>query len=177
MRERKPKKYLRHIFVYILIAAVISIFMTKYVASAYKIKGNSMFPVLADKERIIINKIAVKRKNINRYDIVVLKKPDNIKKSVIKRVIGLPGELIQIMEGEVFINNKKILQPFLKKPELMNKSVNMKPLLIKKGYYFVLGDNRKISVDSRSFGVVPKNYIYGKAIFRYWPFSRFGAIE
>ena len=137
-----------------------------------------MFPVLSDNERILISKIGVKKGNINRYDIVVLHKPDNPKKSIIKRVIGLPGEIIEIKKGEIFINKKKIYQPFLKeKKNPKNRSINMKPVVIQQNCYFVMGDNRPASLDSRNFGPVPKKLIYGKAILRYWPFSKLGPVE
>ena len=178
MKNIRLKKALKYILISIFIASVITILLNKYIASAFRIEGNSMYPVLMDRERIIISKIAIKKGNINRNDIVVFYKPNNPKKSIIKRVIGLPGEVIEINKGEIYINNKKIDQPFLRNKNKSNhESINMKPLLIKQNCYFVVGDNIKKSVDSRNFGAVPKKYIYGKAIFRYWPFSRFGKIE
>jgi signal peptidase I len=180
MKEKKStlKKYLKYIVLDILIAAAVSIFLITYVASAYKIEGNSMQTVLNDQERIIISKLAVKNGNIDRCDIVVLRKPDEPSRSIIKRVIGLPEEIIEIREGDVYINGRKLPEPYLKKQkDIMFRSINMKPLLIQKNHYFVIGDNRAVSQDSRFFGPVPENYIYGKTIFRYWPLSKFGKIE
>jgi len=177
MKERKFIDYIKYIFIDILIAAVVSIFLITYVASAYKIEGNSMETTLHDQERVIISKWGVKD-HIRRFDIVVLHKPDEPKKSIIKRVIGLSGELIEIREGEIYINGKKLLEPYIHiAKDIMYRSINMKPLLIQGDHYFVIGDNRPVSHDSRIFGPVHKKYIYGKTIFRYWPFKRFGRVE
>lgn len=177
MKERKFIHYLKYIFIDILIAAGVSVFLITYVASAYKIDGNSMESVLSDQERVIITKWGVKD-HIHRCDIIVLHKPDEPQKSIIKRVIGLPGEVIEIREGDIYINGKKLLEPYLKlKKDIMFRSLNMKPLLIPVDHYFVVGDNRPVSHDSRIFGPVHKKYIYGKTIFRYWPFNRFGKVE
>lgn len=180
-KDRKFKDYLKYIILDILIAAVVSVLLITYVASAYKIEGNSMQTALNHQERVIISKIGVRGGNINRFDIVVMYKPDDPNKSIIKRVIGLPEEIIEIRKGTVYINEKKLNEPYLKhnnqRKDLIYQSIDMKPLLISKGHYFVMGDNRPLSQDSRTFGPVPQKYIYGKTLFRYWPFSRFGKIE
>lgn len=178
MKDRKLKQYIKYIILNILIAAVASILLITYVITAYRIEGNSMQSVLYDSERVIISKLAVKNGNINRFDIVVLHKPGEHGKSVIKRVIALPGEIIEIKKGNVYINEKKLNEPYLKREkDVMFRAISLKPLLIRKGYYFVMGDNRTVSQDSRVFGPVPGKYIYGKTILRYWPFSKFGKIE
>ena len=177
MKERKLKHYLKYIIINILIAAGVSVFLITYVASAYKIEGNSMEMALNDQERIIIAKWGVKN-NLNRYDIVVLYKPDESKKSIIKRVVGLPAEIIEIKKGDVYINGNRLIEKYLpKEKDIMFRSINMKPLLIPPDHFFVIGDNRAVSQDSRFFGPVPKKYIYGKILLRYWPFSRFGKVD
>lgn len=178
MKDHKFKRYFKYVALNILIAAVVSILLINYVAAAYKIKGHSMHSVLKDQERVIISKLGVKNGNIKRFDIVVLNKPNEPGKSIVKRVIGLPGEIIEIKKGDIYINYKKLEQPFLNGKRGLNyQGDNMKPLLIQEGHYFVLGDNRAVSQDSRIFGPVPGKYIDGKTIFRYWPLSRFGKIE
>ncbi len=180
MKNRNLKQYVKYIAVNILIAAVISLLLINYVASAYKIRGHSMNSVLMDRERIIISKIAVTLGKIERFDIVVLYKPNERKKSIIKRIIGLPGETIELREGDVYINDKKLFQPFLDtdtRKDFVARADNMRPMVIRDGFYFVMGDNRPVSHDSRSFGPVPRESIYGKTFFRYWPFSRMGRVK
>ena len=178
MKNPKFKQYIKYIVINILSAAILSLLLINYVASAYKIKGNSMNSVLMDRERIIISKISLCFGKINRFDIVVLYKPNEPKKSIIKRVIGLPGETIEIREGDVYIDNKKLFQPFLKpREDFISRSDNMPPMVIRDGYYFVMGDNRAVSHDSRSFGPVPGDSIFGKTFFRYWPLSRMGKVK
>lgn len=178
MKNQKIKQYLKSIVINILIAAVVSILIINYVASAYRVRGHSMNSVLRDRERIIISKLAVRFGHIDRFDIVVLHNPNEPSKSLVKRVIGLPHELVEIKDGDVYIDHKKLIQPFLKEHNgFVYKNENMKPLRIKEDYYFVMGDNRVVSRDSRSFGPVPKDSIYGITILRYWPLSRFGKVE
>lgn len=173
------KQFTKYLVINLLIAIIISYLIISYIASAFKINGNSMCPTLCDYDRVIISRISLKFKEISRFDIVTLYKPNEPDKSVIKRIIGLPDEIIEIRDGNVYINYKPLEEPFLKdsKKDFIYRSINMKPILIPRGHYFVLGDNREYSVDSRHFGVVPEKYIYGIVVLRYWPFSKFGSIK
>jgi signal peptidase I len=178
MKKQKLKQHFKYIVLNILAAAIVSILLINYVASAYRIRGSSMNSTLRDRERIIISKISLALGDINRFDIVVFSKPNEPDKSLIKRVIGLPGETIEIKKGDVYIDNKKLDQPFLKrKKHFIYRADFMKPLVIPGNHYFVMGDNRAVSQDSRYFGPVPREYIYGETLFRYWPLSRLGKIE
>lgn len=179
MKKLKIRHFYKYIVVDILIAAVLSFFIITYLISAFQIKGNSMNPSLKNRERVIISKMAARRGKINRFDIVILYKPDEPNKSIIKRVVGLPEEIIELRNGELRINSDRIDQPhsFNNGSNPGSDLLNFKPLLIPRGHYFVLGDNRLFSLDSRTFGVVPSKYIYGKVILRYWPPSRLGKIE
>jgi len=172
MALHKFRHFVKYILIDILLAALISFVVINYLISAFKIDGDSMSPVLKAGERILISKLAARRGNFDRFDIVVFYKPDEPEKSLIKRIVGLPDEIIEIRQGEVLINYKP-----LKEGENLRVAAageDFKPLLIPRGHYFLLGDNRPVSRDSRLFGPVPQKYIYGKAIFRYWPLGRMG---
>ena len=177
--SQRIKHFLKYVLIDILLAALISFFLINYVISAYKISGDSMNPILENDERILISKIPVRRGHIRRFDIVVFYRPDEPEKTLIKRVIGMPEEIIEIRKGQVSINYQPLQQPFLPAGENWPAAASgqeLKPLLIPKGHYFLMGDNRDVSRDSRLFGPVPQKYIIGKGVFRYWPFARSGSI-
>ena len=177
MAANRLKHFFKYVVIDILLAALISFFLINYVVSAYRIEGDSMKPLLRAQERILISKLAARKNNLRRFDIVVLYKPDEPEKSLVKRIIGLPGEIIEIRGGDVIINDKPLKQSFGGEPERTRAPSDMKALLIPRGTYFVMGDNRLISFDSRLFGPVPQKYIFGKAFFRYWPPAAMGQIE
>jgi signal peptidase I len=176
MAESRFKHFVKYVVIDILLAALISFFLINYVVSAFKIDGDSMEPQLRARERVLISKLAVRRGNLHRFDIVVTYKPDEPDKSLIKRIIGMPGEIIEVRGGDVLINDKPLKQSFAGGPAGMSPA-DMKALLIPRGMYFVMGDNRGVSFDSRLFGPVPEKYIFGKAFFRYWPPAVMGKIE
>ena len=178
MTANKLKHFFKYVVIDILLAALISFFLINYVVSAYRVEGDSMKPLLCDQERILISKLAINRENLHRFDIVVLFKPDEPEKSLVKRIIGLPEEIIEIRAGDVYINDKPLKQfSDSDDPEAMKSPDDMKALLIPQGMFFVMGDNRRVSLDSRLFGLVPQKYIFGKAFFRYWPFAAIGRIR
>jgi signal peptidase I len=177
MAESRFRHFVKYVVIDILLAALISFFLINYVVSAYKIEGDSMKPLLRDQERILISKLAIKKDNLRRFDIVVLYKPDEPEKSLVKRIIGLPGEVIEIRAGIVFINDKPLKQLPGVDAEAAKSPADLKALLIPRGTFFVMGDNRSISFDSRLFGPVPQKYIFGKAFFRYWPPAAMGKID
>lgn len=178
MPDPKFKHYFKTVFINVLIAAIVLFLLVNYVVSPVKIKGRSMFPVLKDKERIIISKLGLNRENIKRFDIIVFTNPREKGKRFIKRVIGLPGETIKIKDGDIYINSIQIRQAFISEEMKNNfQAVNIGTMKIPEDFYFLIGDNREISRDSRTYGVIHQKNILGKAIFRYWPFSRFGKIQ
>lgn len=162
---------LRDLIFALMIAALVVVFIVQPV----KVEGTSMLPRLHDGERIFVNKLIYYDEyrwapKIERGDIVVFWYPDDPDKSYIKRVIGLPGENVEVREGQVRINGSVLDENYLD-PQLNVSSRSQSPMAVKANYYFVMGDNRDNSYDSRSWGLVPKKYIYGKALFRYWPLS------
>lgn len=177
-KKNKTFQLFKYIALNVVIAAITSFFLITFVASAYRINGLSMHETLKHRERIIIWKIGIPE-NVKRLDIVVITKPDEEEKSIIKRVIGLPNEVIDIRDGVVYINDKPLDEPYLGRRRFSPQFRwgMMRPITIPKGYYFVMGDNRPFSYDSRRFGPVHGDLIHGKTLLRYWPFSRFGTIK
>lgn len=170
----ETRSLLRDIFFAIVIAVLIVVFVVQPV----RVEGQSMMPRLNDQDRIFVNKFIYPlrewlgdKEPIKRGDIVVLLYPDDPAKSYIKRVAGLPGEMVQIEHGKLYINGQLIEEPYLDADYLSYETTG--PTQVKDHHYFVLGDNRRNSSDSRSWGLVPEKYIYGKAIFRYYPFLPF----
>src|SRR5215510_4041729 len=170
----------------IVFAGVIAILIVVFVIQPVRVEGQSMMPKLHDQDRIFVNKFIYPLREwlgdnepIKRGDIVVLLYPDDPSKSYIKRVVGLPGEEINVENGKLYINGMQIDEPYLD-PEYLSSDSMPGSVHVKDHHYFVMGDNRRNSSDSRYWGLVPEKYIYGKAIFRYYPFSpieRVGAIE
>lgn len=175
MAESRFKHFVKYVLIDILLAALISFFLINYVVSAFLIEGDSMRPLLREQERVLISKLAVRRGHLRRFDLVVFFKPDEPDKSLIKRVIGMPGEVIEIRGGQVLVNDRPLEQPFA--DSAAPPADDMEALLIPRGTYFVMGDNRQVSFDSRLFGPVPQKYIYGKAFFRYWPPAVMGRVR
>ncbi len=159
----------------IFFAAVTAILIVIFVVQPVKVEGTSMEPKLSDQERIFVNKFVYHFSGIDRGDIVVFWYPKDPTKSFIKRVIGLPGETVEIRSGVVFVNSEPITEPYV--PPGFFDYATHDPIVVPEGQFFVLGDHRNSSNDSRNWGFVPRRSIFGKAIFRYWPVSRLGLIE
>jgi signal peptidase I len=159
----------RLLFRDLIFALMIAALAVVFIIQPVKVEGTSMLPRLHDGERIFVNKlIYYGLPKLSRGDIVVFWYPNDPSKSYIKRVLGLPGETVEVREGRVFINGAELPEGYLD-PRLNLSHLSRPPVLVKEHYYFVMGDNRDNSYDSRSWGLVPEKYIYGKALFRYWP--------
>ncbi len=153
------------------LALVIIVFLYQPV----KVEGTSMAPLLSDQERIFINKFVYRFEPIQRGDVVVFWYPLDHSKSFIKRVVGLPGETVEIRQGVLYVNGKVIPEPYV--PPQYEDNSDFAPLPVPKDHFFVLGDHRISSNDSRVFGPVPSQFIYGRAVFAYWPVDHFGSLE
>lgn len=161
----------------ILFAGFIAVLIIFFVVRPVKVEGTSMLPRLENNERIFVNEFIYNFSPIERGDIVVFWFPDDPSKSFIKRVIGLPGETIRMdHRGQLFIDGRPMDEPYLA-PDKNRDPKAIPETYIKPHYYFVMGDNRDASNDSRTWGLVPVKYIYGKAMFRYWPLPRMGALD
>ncbi len=159
----------------ILFAFVLAIFIVIFVVQPVKVEGTSMQPQLVDQERIFVNRFIYRFQDIRRGDVVVFWYPRDNKKSFIKRVLGVPGDEVEIRHGSVYINGVKVREPYLKQEFRDDKSFGK--VVVPPKHYFVLGDHRNSSNDSRSWGFVAQDLIYGKAMFSYWPVSRVGLVE
>ena len=157
------------------VAVLFCFFLIAFVAQAFRVQGTSMEPLLQDNERIVVNKFVYRFRPIQRGDVVVFWFPGDPQLSFVKRVIGLPGDVIQIRSGEVMVNGVLAKEPYL--PSSYRDNDDLPPTEVRKGFYFVLGDHRRSSNDSRAWGQVPEKYIYGRAAFRFWPLARMGPIH
>jgi len=155
------------------VAVLFCFFLITFVAQAFRVQGTSMLPLLEDSERIIVNKFVYRFQPISRGDVVVFWYPKDPSVSFIKRVVGVPGDTVELKRGVLYVNAVRVDEGYVKlKDEDSHPSVE-----VKKGYYYVLGDHRNSSNDSRNWGEVPEKYIYGKAFFRFWPLSKVGVIR
>ncbi len=157
------------------VAVLFCFFLITFVAQAFRVQGTSMEPLLSDGERIVVSKFVYRFRPIERGDIVVFWYPRDPSVSFIKRVVGLPGDTVELRAGRLFVNGVAMKESYL--PESYRDADNYPATVVAQGYYFVLGDHRRSSNDSRSWGDVPQRYIYGQAVFRFWPLRRVGAIR
>ena len=149
-----------------------------FLGRPFTVSGASMYPTLHNGDRMTLSKIG----DINRFDVVVLKAPDeNVE--YIKRVIGMPGDTLELKQGVLYINGKKIEQPFINTEALQKQTVFIDDFTLQsltgetkipEGKYFVMGDNRGVSRDSRMIGLIDRKAIEGKAVFTIWPMNQFG---
>ena len=156
-------------------AVLFCFFLITFVAQAFRVQGTSMLPLLHDSERIIVNKFVYRFHDIQRGDVVVFWFPREPTVSFIKRVVGLPGDTVELRAGALYVNGQLVEEPYVQPKFRDNESHD--PVTVSKGYYYVLGDHRNSSNDSRNWGEVPEKYIYGKAFLRFWPLSKSGFIQ
>ena len=161
----------RDLFVSLIISAFIVVFLYQPV----KVEGTSMLPGLDDQERIFINKFVYNFEPIERGDVVVFRYPRDLSKSYIKRVIAVPGDRVRIAEGQVYVNGHALREPYV--PSEFADERSLEETIVPRGAYFLLGDHRSSSSDSRDFGPVSRRYIYGKAVFGYWPVDKLGVVK
>ncbi len=168
---RKPGIWARDI----LFSLLVSIFIITFLYQPVKVEGTSMLPRLEDQDRLFINKFAYHFEKIERGDVVVFYYPRDPQKSYIKRVIALPGDDLRIDDGRVYVNGQLLEEPYV--PRRYRDGRSQAETVIPKDEYFVMGDHRSISSDSRDFGPVPRDLIYGKAAFIYWPTVDIGVVH
>ena len=159
----------------LLVSLVISAFIIIFLYQPVKVEGTSMMPGLEDQERIFVNKFVYRWEPIQRGDIVVFRYPRDTSKSYIKRVIGVAGDRIRIENGQVYVNGKALDEDYV--PSDYADARSCGEVVVPPHSYFVLGDHRTMSNDSRDFGAVNERYIYGKAVFGYWPMEKLGRLR
>ena len=159
----------------LLIAIGLALVIIVFLYQPVKVEGTSMAPLLSDQERIFINKFVYRFEDIHRGDVVVFWYPLDRSKSFIKRVIGLPGETVDIRHGQLYVNGQLIPEPYV--PPQYTDVADFGPVRVPKDSYFVMGDHRISSNDSRVFGPVASQFIYGRAVFAYWPVDHFGSLS
>ncbi len=161
----------------LFISVILAIFVILFLYQPVKVEGTSMMPALVDQERIFINKFVYRfgLGNIERGDMVVFWFPGDPTKSYIKRVIGVPGDNVEVDDGTVLVNGQRLEESYVN--EEFRDRQSMSAFKVQPEEFFVLGDHRSSSNDSRSWGAVPRRYIYGKAVFVYWPVEKMGLLK
>jgi signal peptidase I len=159
----------------IVISLAVSAFFIIFLYQPVKVEGTSMLPTLEDQERVFINKFVYRLESIQRGDVIVFRYPRDTSKSYIKRVIAVPGDRVRIEDGLVFVNDRQIAENYV--PQMYEDVRSYSETVVPPHSYFVMGDHRNLSNDSRDFGPVDERYIYGKAVFGYWPFTKLGKLR
>ena len=159
----------------LVVSVVIAVFIILFLYQPVRVEGTSMLPMLEDQDRLFINKWAFRFEKIHRGEVVVFLFPQDQTKSYIKRVIALPGDDLRIDHGTVIVNGKALKESYV--PFRFEDDRSQPEMVIPKDEYFVMGDHRSISSDSRDFGPVDRKLIYGKAAFVYWPMDQAGVVR
>jgi signal peptidase I len=158
------------------LAFLACLFTLIFLFQPFRVEGTSMLPAIRDQERILVNKLVYDVAQISRGDVIVFRYPLDPRKSFIKRVIGVPGDVVEVNRGQVRINGETIAEIDRHPGRGIGRGLP-RPVRVPDGQYFVLGDHRSVSNDSREWGLVAEELIHGKAVFRYWPPAQFGLVD
>ena len=171
------KKFLRIVgewAIIILAAFVMSLLLRNFLVDSRIVPTGSMIPTIQEQDRVLVDRLFYKWDTLERGDIIVFAAPEEAgeNKDLVKRLIGLPGEEVEIRNGRVWIDGKSLNEPYLAEP------INYKygPITVEEGNYFVLGDNRNWSKDSHYWGLLDQKNVIGRVWIRYWPFNNFGPL-
>ena len=159
----------------LVISVAVSAFIIVFLYQPVRVEGTSMLPMLKDQDRLFINKMAYRVGEIRRGDVVVFLYPRDHSKSYIKRVIAGRGDELRIDHGQVYVNGQEIQETYV--PRRFADDRSAPEIRVPADEYFVMGDHRSISSDSRDFGPVDRELIYGKAAFVYWPMDQAGVVR
>lgn len=175
LAEQSRPAGLKSWFSDLLLAVFVSVFIFAFLYQPVRVEGTSMLPVLEDQDRLFVNKMAFHVGEIHRGDVVVFRYPRDHAKSYIKRVIAVPGDAIQIDHGKVLVNEQSLTESYV--PLRYWDDRSQPRMVLPPNEFFVMGDHRSISSDSREFGPVQRSLIYGKAAFVYWPMDQAGVVR
>jgi signal peptidase I len=159
----------------LVVALAVSAFFIIFLYQPVKVEGVSMMPLLDDQEHIFINKFVYRIEAIERGDVVVFRYPGDPSKSFIKRVIGEPGDHVRIDSGQVFVNGKLLPEEYVPFGFVDDRSYP--EIVVPAHSFYLMGDHRNMSNDSRAFGPVDESFIYGKAVLGYWPMEKMGRVR
>ncbi|MFA4858355.1 MAG: signal peptidase I [Candidatus Margulisiibacteriota bacterium] len=175
-RDGQKKGWLQDTIETVIIALVLALIIRAWVIQVFWIPSGSMIPTLDIQDRIVVNKFIYRFREPHRQEIIVFKAPAEFertgKKELIKRILGAPGDTLQLIDGVVFINGRPLKENY----SLNRDHADFGPIRVPPGYYFMMGDNRPNSADSRYWGFLPRKNVVGPAFFRIWPLTRFGII-
>lgn len=158
----------------IVIAVALTFLIKAYLFDIVRVSGHSMDPTLSDRDMLGVQKISMHKNNYKLGDIITFDPGEKGDGLYIKRVIGIPGDTVEIKDGTVYVNNNKVTEPYLSSNTYTDGNLKIK---VTDGFIFVLGDNRSVSEDSRAIGLVPMENIKGHAVFRFFPFNEIGSID
>lgn len=147
---------------------VLLVVLHLFVVQISIVRGQSMEPSLVEGDRLVVDRLSYQLGGVDRFDVVILRYPNDPSVDFVKRIVGLPGDRVQLVGGQVFVNGVRVAEDFLHVPD----HDDTREVLVPQGHYYVLGDNRPISCDSREFGLVPFEYLKGKVRVRFWPLAR-----
>ena len=172
--ERRPQTASRS-WLWDVLAVIAAVLIILVLYQPVRVEGTSMLPMLEDQDRLFINKFAYHIGEIHRGDVVVFHNPRDRSESYIKRVIAVPGDAVRIDHGVVWVNGQDLKESYV--PARFQDDRSQPELTLGNGEYFVLGDHRSVSKDSRDFGTVQRDLIYGRAAFVYWPVDQAGVVR
>ena len=176
-KRRARRAGIREWALVLVVALSLSWFLRTFVIQQYYISGPSMEETLHQNERIVVNKLAYRFGSVHRFDIIVFDRMNEDHDDLVKRVIGLPGDTIEVRDCVVLVNDREIDEPYLSDDDKTNCGIDDMPLVsLARDTYFVMGDNRSESLDSRAFGAVKESSIVGRATVRVWPLSGLGGL-
>lgn len=176
--KKNTWKELLSMLVYVGVVLILTFLIVHYVGQRTQVSGSSMYPTLNDKDNLIVDKLSYRFKDPERYDIIVFPFQYKDDTYYIKRIIGLPGETVQIKDGIIYINGK-VLEEDYGRERMQKSGLAAEEIQLRENEFFVLGDNRNASMDSRepSVGNIKRENIIGRAFIRIWPLSKFGILK